>query len=98
MAIGITGGRLTVAKPASEVYQRFLIPPIKIGKQKIDMREKPKRRANSFTETEFDICCELLGTALRGGAMGRGVTRNPNFLSLYRKFAKMRKLIEEQAG
>ena len=54
---------------------------------------KQKRRANSFTEVEIQIGHELLVTALRGGSLGRGLTSNPNFLSLYRKFVKMKTLI-----
>ena len=59
------------------------------------MSTKQNRRANSFTELEIKIGCDLLAAAIRGGAIGRGLAKNPSFLSLYRKFVKMQKMVVE---
>ena len=93
MATGVTGQKITIAKRALGVYQKQLGYVSHIGVLQLSTRDTQKRRANSFTEVEIQIGYDLLGTALRGGSVGRGLTSNPNFLSLYRKFAKMKTLI-----
>ncbi|MAG27857.1 hypothetical protein CMI47_20210 [Candidatus Pacearchaeota archaeon] len=50
---------------------------------------KAGRKAQSFSETEIQIACNVFGELLSGGRPSSVMLQQKNFVSLHRKFVQM---------
>jgi len=53
------------------------------------------RRANSFSQSEIDMACQVLLTMLSGGSTGPVLPQQAAFQSLVTRFQKMRTSFNE---
>jgi hypothetical protein len=54
-----------------------------------------KRKANSFTEREIGMACEVLNATLSNSRLSSHRMSSDEFTSLFRKFLKMRSQLQE---